>query len=181
MSIDDLHGVTSTMIIIKRTLCAVSMIFALGVSNHAGATFSFSDVTIPSGSVPFAIDGDMTGYSASSGLQFDNEQFSVRSEGDIWNGVLTDSPIVWSASVFDGATITDPGNTVTFRTDTRYTWSHHSFSLTSETAPHSFEPVLLGSAAVGPIAKPETHVMLLAGLGLMGFVMLRRNVASASK
>lgn len=181
VNIADLHGVVSTMINVKRTLCAVSMISALGASNHAGATFSFSDVTIPSDSVPLMIDKDIRGYAPSSGPLTDNDQFLVLSEGDFWNGVLMHSPIARSMSDFDAATMTDPGSTASLGTDTPYTsWVHHSSSLASATASLRSEPVLHGSAVFGPILKLETLVMLLiASLGLMGFVMHHRRQAAA--
>lgn len=196
------------MVNIEHTLCVVSMIFALGVSNHADATFSYSDVAIHNGSVTFESDGDMTGYVAGLEPLFDNDQLSVRSKGDIWNGVLTYSPNVSSTSVFDAATITDPGNTGTFGTDMPYTWSHYIYSLASATAFHRmatvtfgdyyrdpygsrildfllgngnvyFEPVLLVSAVVDPVPVLETYMLLLAGIGLAGFVVRRRHRAPA--
>lgn len=170
------------MINIKRTLCAVSMISALGASNHAGATFSFSDVAIPTDSVPFMIDKDIKGYVASSGPLIDSDQLLVRSEGDFWNGVLMHSPIARSMSDFDAATMTGPGNTASLGTDTPYTWAHHSSSLASATASLRYEPVLHGSAVFGPMLRLETLVMLLlAGLGPTGFVIhLRRQGAAGT-
>ncbi len=86
------------------------------------------------------------------------------------------STITFNGNVHGGGTVTDTvtvGNTLSF--------SQFNFTgfqnLDSVTWTNNYPFTQLDNVTVAAVPEPETYVMMLAGLGLMGFMVRRKKTA----
>ena len=134
---------------------AIGKWFSKTVTNNTNAAWSSFDLELQQILGTASTDGDGLSFAQGAGFVFTSDKFStVHSIEDVRDFLN-----------FDGGMVA-VGQTVTFHfAITDSTNDHHTFYL-SETP----------NRVVG-VPEPETYALMLAGLGLMGYIARRRNRA----
>ena len=133
---------------------AIGKWFSKTVTNNTNAAWSSFDLELQQVLGTPSTDGDGLSFAQGAGFVFTSDKFStVHSIEDVRDFLN-----------FDGGSV-GIGQSVTFHfAITDSTNDHHTFYL-SETP----------NRVVSSIPEPETYALMLAGLGLMGYVARRRN------
>jgi len=133
---------------------AIGKWFSKTVTNNTASAWSSFDLELQQVLGTPSTDGDGLSFAQGAGFSFTSDKFTtVHSIEDVRDFLN-----------FDGGSV-GVGESVTFHfaiTDSSN--DHHTFYL-SETP----------NRVVGAIPEPETYALMLAGLGLMGFITRRRN------
>jgi hypothetical protein len=196
------HAAQSAELVTNGNFESATALNADGYCYGCGAVDGWSGpsmLQVASTSAPWGRPGDLVGFDASFGAQVAGIQ-----NASLMEQAITGSGGLYTLSWYDAGRPSDGGQTYqvnfggstigTFGVNSGQGWSLNSFTFTAAAGAQTLAFVgvgtqadgtvfldkisLTGAPAVSPVPEPESLVMMLAGLGVLGGVARRQRKAA---